>query len=62
MHFVKKYIYLFHFAALFLFTSIWAYFKNWNLSWFGIFLLSLWVVIAHAFVDWAWDSKKYKKK
>jgi hypothetical protein len=47
---------------MFLFSSIWDYFKKGNWDFLDNLLFSLWAVIVYAFVNWAWNSKKYEKK
>lgn len=62
MEFVRKYIYIFQFLSLFLIFLIRDYIKYGNWDLLSNFFFSLWAVIIFAFLDWAWDSKKYEKK
>lgn len=60
--FIRKHIYLFSFITMFLFKSVWDYFNAGHFSWLENLLYSLWFVVVYAFINWAWDSKKYEKK
>jgi len=62
MPFVKKYIYIIYFITLFLFKTIFNYFRNGNWALFDSFFYALLFVLFYAFATWAWDSKKYEKK
>jgi len=62
MPFIRKYIYIFCFLIMFLFMTIWEYFRNGNWAILENFFFSLLFVIIYAFANWAWDSKKYEKK
>lgn len=59
---IRKYFYIFLFITLFFCGFVWDYFSSSNLAWFENFLYSLWFVMVSAFVDWALNSKKYKKQ
>ncbi len=62
MEFVRKYIYIIYFVSLFLTLLVWDYFRDGNWELLNNLFFSLWAVIVYAFINWAWDSKKYEKK
>jgi len=47
---------------MFLFKTIWGYFRNGNWALLENFFFALWLVAFYAFANWAWDSKQYEKK
>jgi len=59
---IRKHKYIFYFVTMFLFSSIWDYFRKGNWDLLNNLFFSLWLAIVYAFVNWAWDSKKYEKK
>lgn len=62
MQFIRKYIYIVYFIALFLTLSLWDYFRkgNWELS--SNFFYSLWVVIVFAILNWLFSKNKQTEK
>lgn len=60
--FIRKHPYILFFVTMSLFGFIWDYISGDNLNLLENFLYALWLVIVYAFIDWAWDSKKYEKK
>ena len=62
MPFIRKYIYIYCFITMFLFKTIWNYFRHGNWALLENFLYALFFVFFYAFINWAWDSKKYEKK
>lgn len=62
MKFVRKYIYIIYFIALFLNFIIWDYFRYETFNWIENTLQSLVTVLFYLFFRWAWNSKDYSKK